>query len=109
MSGSSHKVVAVNGLWAKIFASLFVALFMGAFGYAWNASAQQAVMQEKVQKLEDAKLPEKVTRLEVKLDNVDQNVNDLKQQQAAISGKIDFLVREQISNTRGESGGKRDR
>ncbi len=85
----SHKVIAINQMWASVLAALLVASIGG--GVA--AYAQQQVTQNQVENLEKANLPERMTRIE---ETVKTTARDVDQ----INRKIDFLVQQQVRDDR---------
>ena len=62
----AHKAIVITEFWAKVLGTLITAAVIGGFA----AYADQKVYIEKVQSLEKANLPERLTRIESKVDEV---------------------------------------
>lgn len=66
----AHKAIVITEFWAKVLGTLITAAIIGGFA----AYADQKVYIEKVQSLEKANLPERLARIEEKVDRVLQKV-----------------------------------
>ena len=76
----SNKALVISPFWAIILGTVIASGVIGGFAYAWDNSSKQAVLQEKVGRIDQADLPDRMSRIEVEL----KNIND----------KLDFLVRD---------------
>lgn len=94
---SSHNVVAIKQPWAGIMSAVLTSFMIGGFAFAWNVNAQQAKTEELLQ----ARLPERMTTLEVKIEAMRRDVDKLQTTGDRIEGKIDTIV----NQTDGEKDG----
>lgn len=59
-------------------------------------------MQDQVEKIESAKLPERMARIEETVKSTDKTVDDIKIMQREMSRKIDVLVQDRSDRSRRE-------
>lgn len=89
---TSHKVIAISQWWAGIFAVLLTSAIIGGVAYAIDNMQEMERTKTKFEAMEAAKLPERMTRLETKVENIDDGVRRIESGQAAINEKIDRLI-----------------
>lgn len=87
-----NKAIVISKWWAGIFAALATTSAISAFGFAWNANSQQAIVQEKVRAIEEARLPDRMARIEKGVENIEKAQTDM-------SRNIEYLVRQQIKES----------
>lgn len=80
-----------------MFASIIGASLISAFGFAWNANSQQAVINSQIATLQVQQqalqnMPERVARVEETVKSTDRTVERILTEQQNIGKKIDFLV-----------------
>lgn len=80
-----NKVIAINGWWASVLASILASIVFGGIGYAFSAHAQLEILQGKINSIESSGLPERMARIEETTKNTDKSVD-------AISMKLDRLL-----------------
>jgi len=98
MGSAHHKAIIINDWWAGILGTIIAACFLGSISFAWSANSEQAVLQDKVRKMEEANLPERMARIEETVKSTDKTVDDIKAMQRDMGRKIDILVQSQIEN-----------
>lgn len=66
----SEKGIALvlNDFWGKVVAGVMISFFVGGIGYAINSYAAQQVFKDNQDKLIEAKLPERMVRIEQKVE-----------------------------------------
>jgi hypothetical protein len=98
MAEKHHRAIVLTDFWAKVLSGLLVSCIIGGGGYAWNANAANARLQEKVESLEQAKLPSRLDKLEVKVDDTKRSIDEMKQNQGAFQmemrQKMDLLIKD---------------
>ena len=98
----THKVLAANKTVASIMIALITAGIISSVGFAWNANSQTAVMQDRVEKLDSAQLPERMVSLEQTVKNTNDKVDtvkeDVKEMRTDINRKLDMIVQNQMQN-----------
>lgn len=108
MVGAHHKAIVINHWWAGILSALLMTFIGGTASIAKDmydaqasGSRERAILAEKVQPMVDAKLPERVTRIEETVQNTNSRVE-------SIDRKLDVLIQRQLEdrttdrNRRGE-------
>lgn len=80
-----HKVIALNGWWASLLASIIAASVVASAAYAWTANAELAVLKRDVSEMKQADLPVRLARMEEK-------INESAIKQARIEDKLDKLI-----------------
>lgn len=85
---SGHKVVAISQRWLAFWSTIAAALVVGGITYAWNANADFAVVKSQLAPLVEAGFPERLARIESKLDDV----QEMKAQQSKMDDKLDKLL-----------------
>lgn len=66
----THKALVISDVWASVITKIAVAIIIGGGGYLWVQNANAARLQEKIQTLEDANLPHRITQMEAELKHV---------------------------------------
>lgn len=95
---SGHNVIAIKQPWVSVVTGLVSVIIVGGFTFAWSVNAQQNVTQTKLDAIEDANLPERITRLEVIQQGTQRDVDDVKQTTARIEAKLDAMREENSIN-----------
>lgn len=100
-----NKAIIIGRWWAGLFATLAAASAVSAFGFAWNANSQQAVIKERVDTQQSQLaalqgLPERMARVEETVKSTDKTTDAMRQEQQAISRKIDVLVQDRLDRGR---------
>lgn len=93
---SHNKAIVISPFWATILSALIITGIGGGFATAKGiydaqaeAGTERAIINQKLNPLSDAKLPERMARIEETVKNTDKNVDEMNR-------KIDFLVRQQV-------------
>lgn len=99
-----HKHVAVlTKAWAGIFTSVATAAIIGGGAFALDAHSQAATMKIQIADMqqaqqaqqaaaEEAKIPERMARIEVAVANTDKTVDDIKRATVRMDDKLDRIL-----------------
>ena len=87
-----QKAFIINQLWAGIFASLLVSAILGGVAYAWQDNAEKSELRTKLEAIEGAQLPDRMVRIETKIESTNDSVRRIEAQQIKIDDKIDKIV-----------------
>lgn len=88
----NHTVVALKQPWVTIFTSIMSAFMIGGFVFAWNVNAQVTGLE----KLDEAKLPERMAIIETKLEILQDGQRD-------INRKLDIIIEQPKEKDNGDS------
>lgn len=82
-----------NGI-STLTTSLLAATLLGAFSFVWTANSQVQVLQDKMQKMEEARLPERMARIEENTKSIDKTLDDIKLMQRDMNNNISLLLQQ---------------
>lgn len=86
------KVIAINGWWASVLATLFTASVLASAAYAWNANADLRTLQSDVKQIKDANLPVEIAALKEQVKAAIESSARIERNQDKMDDKIDKLL-----------------
>ena len=78
MADKQHKAIILTDWWAGVLGTLLCACILGGVSFAWNAHSETAVLQDQVDRIEQANLPSRLDKLEEKVDNTNDSLAEMK-------------------------------
>jgi peptidoglycan hydrolase CwlO-like protein len=82
----------------QVLISVIIAGILGGIGFSYNTYAEQQVMKGHITEMKQSKLPERMGRVEEKINNINKNVDDVKQDLKDLNKKVDKLLQALYAN-----------
>ena len=89
--------LVITDFWGKILATLIAGAISGGIVFALDIRSTQDIVGTKVDALQQAQLPPRIDKLEVKVDNVNKTLDEMQQTQHEQNQKLDMLINRLIT------------
>ena len=99
----STAALVLNDFWGKIIASLMVMAIGSGVAFALDMKSDQDIQGTKLEAIEKANIPPRLDKLEQKVDNVQDDVTDVKVAQQQMNQKMDYLIQQLLPGTHNPS------
>lgn len=91
MTDKNRHVMAITSFWMAVLSGAASLVAAAGVAYAFGLSSDVAVLKDQMAKMQQANVPERLAGIEQKVNNIDGNVADMKQNQEKLLQRFEYI------------------